>query len=183
MTRPTACVKHLLSGFCVLAILLSFTTSPSALGTREEDRAIIEEIVRDCIGWALTKDRPRLESILAHDEDFFIFHPDWEGTVVGWEAFAKLFNLWLDPRFKATHMDIRDLRINFSDGGDVAWYSCILDDCYEWDGEPGCWKDTRWTGVLEKREGSWVIVQMHFSFASDKVLAEAGEQESDPEKE
>jgi hypothetical protein len=26
--------------------------------------------------------------------------------------------------------------------------------------------------VLEKRDGAWVIVQMHFSFASDKVRAE-----------
>jgi hypothetical protein len=44
--------------------------------------------------------------------------------------------------------------------------------CGEWNGKPSCWKDTRWTGVLEKREGRWVIVQMHFSFAKDKVLQE-----------
>ena len=35
------------------------------------------------------------------------------------------------------------------------------------DGQPGCWQDTRWTGVLEKRDGRWVIMQMHFSFAAD----------------
>jgi hypothetical protein len=43
--------------------------------------------------------------------------------------------------------------------------SCILDDLAEWDGRPIGWKDTRWTGVLERREGSWRIFQMHFSFA------------------
>jgi hypothetical protein len=42
-----------------------------------------------------------------------------------------------------------------------------------WDGKPIGWKDTRWTGVLEKRDGKWVIVQMHFSSASDRVIAEA----------
>jgi hypothetical protein len=140
----------------------------------------VEKIVRDSIGWALTKDRARLESIIAHDEDFFIFHPDWNGTVVGWDEFVKLFDVWMDPRFKATHMDIRDLRINFSRGGDVAWYSCILDDCGEWEGEPACWKDTRWTGVLEKRDEDWVIVQMHFSFAADKVQAQTQEEKVDP---
>ena len=61
---------------------------------------------------------------------------------------------------------MRDFRCDFSRGGDVAWFSAILDDCYEWDGRPGCWKDTRWTGVLEKRAGQWLIVQMHFSFAA-----------------
>ena len=32
--------------------------------------------------------------------------------------------------------------------------------------------DTRWTGVLERRDGRWLIIQMHFSFAADKVKAE-----------
>jgi hypothetical protein len=78
----------------------------------------------------------------------------------------------MSPDFKATHYKIWDLRINLSRSSDVAWYSCMLEDCAEIKGEPGCWKDTRWTGVLEKREGKWVIVQMHFSFAADKVLAD-----------
>ncbi len=38
--------------------------------------------------------------------------------------------------------------------------------------------DARWTGVLEKRGGKWVIVQMHFSLASDKVRAEASPKET-----
>ena len=138
----------------------------------EEDRAVIEKTIRNSIGWALEKDRALLESVLSHDADFFIFHPDSKSTVVGWDAFVKLFDVWMDPRFKATHFDVRDLRINFSRGEDVAWFSSILDDCGEWDGKPNCWKDTRWTGVLEKRDGKWIIVQMHFSFAEDMVRAE-----------
>jgi ketosteroid isomerase-like protein len=132
------------------------------------DRAVVERTIRDSIGWALTKDRPLLEGIIAHDPELFIFNPDWKSTVVGWEAFAKNFAFWMDPRFKATRLDVRDLRVTFSRSGDVAWYSAILDDLGEWDGKPIGWKDTRWTGVLEKREGRWVIVQMHFSFASDR---------------
>jgi len=31
--------------------------------------------------------------------------------------------------------------------------------------------DTRWTGVMEKRAGRWLIVQMHFSFDAAKVAA------------
>ena len=73
----------------------------------------------------------------------------------------------MHPEFKATGSDIRDLRVNLSKSGDVAWYSCILDDFGEFKGRPYAWKNTRWTGVLEKRDGRWVIVQMHFSFASD----------------
>ena len=49
----------------------------------------------------------------------------------------------------------------------MAWFSCLLDDFGEWDGQPVGWKDCRWTGVLEKREGKWLLVQQHFSLASD----------------
>ncbi len=131
-------------------------------------RQLIEETVYDSIAWALTKDRARLESIIAHDEDYFSFHPDGLDGVHGYSAFGRGFELWMDPRFEATSTDVRKFRCHLSRSGEVAWFSAILDDCYTWDGEPGCWKDTRWTGVLEKREGRWLIVQMHFSFAADR---------------
>jgi ketosteroid isomerase-like protein len=74
------------------------------------------------------------------------------------------------PDVKYLRHEIRDLAVQLSAAGDVAWYSAILDDCAEIKGETSCaWTDVRWTGVLEKREGRWVIVQMHFSFASDRL--------------
>jgi len=140
---------------------------------RARDRAVVEQTIRDSIGWALTKDRALLERVITHEADLFIFHPDSTSTVVGWDAFAKNFSFWMDPRFKATSFDVRDLRVTFARSGGVCWFSAMLDDLAEWDGKPTGWKDTRWTGVLEKRDGAWVIVQMHFSFAADKVKAEA----------
>lgn len=138
-----------------------------------KERAVVEQTIRDSIGWALTKDRPRLERIIAHDPDLFMFNPDSQSTTVGWDAFAKNFDFWMDPRFQATSFDVRDLRVIFAAAGNVAWWSAILDDLALWDGKPTGWRDTRWTGVLEKRGGNWVIVQMHFSFASDTVRAQA----------
>jgi len=131
-------------------------------------RLLIEETVYDSIAWALTKDRARLERIIAHDDDYFSFHPDGLDGLHGYADFERGFELWMDPRFEATRTDVREFRCHLSSSGEVAWFSAILDDCYIWDGQPGCWKDTRWTGVLEKRDGRWQIVQMHFSFARDR---------------
>jgi hypothetical protein len=157
----------------IVVYFASFGMSIAAAVTiPENEKLIIEKTIRDSIGWALTKDRPLLESIIAHDDRLFMFNPDSRSTV-GWDQFVKGFDFWMDPRFKATRLDIRDIRIDFSRSGDVAWWSCILDDLGEWDGRPIGWKDTRWTGVLEKHDGKWIILQMHFSFASDKVIAEA----------
>jgi hypothetical protein len=159
-------------------------TGPAA-DPRATERAVIEKVIRDNIGWALTKDRPLAESTMVHDESLFIFNPTSESTI-GWSQLVKNFDVWMDPRFKATKCEIWDMRIGVSQSGDVAWWSCMLNDLAEWDGKPTGWKDTRWTGVLEKRDGRWIIVQMHFSFASDKVAAQVRAkieaQKSDPAK-
>jgi len=110
---------------------------------------------------------------MAHDEDLFIYWTNSDLVVAGWDQYVKLFDTWMDPRFKATVTEIRDLSITLSRSGDVAWFSAMLDDLGEWDGKPTGSRDIRWTGVLEKRSGKWVIVQEHGSVAADKVLERA----------
>jgi ketosteroid isomerase-like protein len=128
--------------------------------TRNEQE--IARTLHDAFGWALTKNRPLFESVFAKDEDFFTYFPG-SGTVVGWSEFEKYLDEWIDPRNIAKGYDIRNLRIVISETGDVAWFSAIVDDEGEFDGEPWGAKDVRWTGVLEKRGGSWKICQQHMS--------------------
>jgi hypothetical protein len=129
-----------------------------------DEKVLIEKNIRDSIGWALTKDRPLLESVLIHDDRLFIFNP-YSHSTMGWSQFVKGFDFWMDRRFKMERFEIRNLRIDISISGTVAWWSCILDEFARWENRPLGWKDTRWTGVIEKRAGKWLIVQMHFSFA------------------
>ncbi len=134
----------------------------------ETEKLNVEKVIRDSIGWALTKDIDRLFSIVAQDDDFFIFHPDSRSTIVGFDAFRNFGEgIWLKDEFQATDFAVRDLRIKFAEAGNVAWFSCFLDDHAEWNGQPIGWDNCRWTGVLEKRSNGWVIVQMHFSFPKD----------------
>ena len=134
----------------------------------EGDRNEVEQAIHATIGWALTKDFERLYAAVAQDEDFFIFHPDSKSTIIGFEAFKSLAERWWKTdAFKATDYAIKDLRITIAEMGNVAWYSCYLDDHAEWNGKPSGWDDCRWTGTLEKRAGKWIIAQMHFSFAKD----------------
>ena len=124
----------------------------------------IEVTIRSTINWAATKDLTLLYSVIANDPDYLEVHPS--ATVVkGISEFKKNEDFWMDTRFKAIRYEISDLQITISGSGTVAWWYCMLDDINEWDGKPASWENTRWTGVLEKRDGKWVIVQMHFSFA------------------
>ena len=156
------------SALAVIAGWLAFSVfidpALSAGTAPANEKEVIKKTIRASIGWALTKDRPLLESVISRDDQLFIFNPDAHSTV-GWNQFAKGFDFWMDQRFQMERFEIRNLRIHVSISGTVAWWSCILDELAKWDGRITSWHDARWTGVIEKRAGQWLIVQMHFSFA------------------
>ncbi len=134
------------------------------------EKAVIEQIIRDSILWALTKDVEMQKDTMAHDADLLII---WTGSTHitrGWKEHETSFETWLDPRFEAVRTEVRDLEVHISRSGDVAWYFADLDDVVSWEGKASKFGEgLRWTGVLEKRDGHWVIVQMHASLAVDKV--------------
>ena len=130
------------------------------------EKSVIEKTILSSIGWAKNKDIQLLYSVIADDSCYLEVQP--EGRIVkGIAEFRKSEKFWMNPNFKAIRVETRDMHINISQSGTVAWWYCELDDLNEWKGQPANWENTRWTGVLEKRNGNWVIVQMHFSFATE----------------
>lgn len=156
--------KNFVVMFVLAAFLGASAPGRPAGGPGGDEQTLIERSIRDSIGWAKDKDFARLYAVIANDPDFLEVHPD--GAVVkGFEEFRKAERIWKSADFRALRYEIRDLRIKLSRSGDVAWFFCLLDDINEWQGRPANWQDTRWTGVLEKRDGLWIVVQQHFSFA------------------
>lgn len=155
--------------FVISAIIIGGSVMVSCGSDRDAEKTRVAEVIHASIEWAIPDKRlDLLYSAVIQDSTLFIFHPDSQSTVDGFEAFRQTAEgFFMHPDFRATSSDIRDLRIHLSPSGDAAWYSAILDDRGEWKGQPTAWLNTRWTGVLIKQEGKWRIVQMHFSFASD----------------
>jgi ketosteroid isomerase-like protein len=137
----------------------------------EEDHQIekkeVVQAIYSHIGWAIPdKKKDLVINSVLQDSSFFIFHPDSSGTIAGFESFENLVdNFFMNPKFKSNDFTIKNLRVNISESGTVAWFSCLLDDYGEWNGKPANWLNARWTGVLEKRKDKWLIAQMHFSFS------------------
>ena len=141
-------------------------TEPPAVD-RASELAQIEEAITNSICWAMTKDTVKLYGSLVQDSSLFIVNPD-SSFVRGINQIRQVAEtVWLTDRFRATECRISNLRISLAKSGTVAWYYCLLDDIGEWDGQKMGWQNTRWTGVLEKTDGQWQVVQMHFSFASE----------------
>lgn len=152
--------------FVSLIIITHRCTLPSERMeiNKSNEIALIEKAIHGAIGWAKNKDFKLLYSIIANDSNYLEVDPT-PGLIRGFDEFRKNEAFWGNPDFKAIRYEIRDLKIQISQSGTVAWWYCILDDINEWKGQPANWENTRWTGVTEKRNGKWVIVQQHFSFS------------------
>lgn len=159
--------------FLILSIFLSLLAcQPKPVVNLAAEKAVITETIHNSIRWALNKNKDLLLNSVAQDADFFIYHPTTTSTIVGYPAFAEMVDrFFMREEFRATGYEIKNLRINLSRTGDVAWFSALLDDFGTWKNEPTDWINCRWTGVLEKRQERWVIVQMHFSFGTDQMQA------------
>jgi hypothetical protein len=159
--------KQLATISIVIFLILVFSNRLLSQEMTSPDSAIVKETIEQSIGWAIEKDFDTMYHLWA--ENMFHFWLFSNSRVIGLDNFKIYAQQWKDPDFRGTRFEFKDLRIVFSHSGDVAWYSCFLDDCGSFKGKESCLKDVFQTGVLEKRNGKWVHVLMHGSYPVDKI--------------
>jgi hypothetical protein len=152
---------------CPLLFLLSCGGGSQQSTDRSADSLAVSQAIHACIGWAKEKDFKLLYSVIANDPGYLEVSPG-NSITRGIDEFKENELFWGSSDFRAIRYDIRDLVISFSPAGDAAWFYCVLDDINEWKGQPASWENTRWTGVLVKKEGRWIMMQQHFSFANSR---------------
>lgn len=151
----------------VIVSLLALNAVSAAAEGPATDQEAVKKAIEQAIGWAIEKDFDAMFRLWG--DDLFMLWLTSDSQVVGIDDFKKYAEHWRDPEFRGTRYEFRDLRIVFSASGDVAWYSCFLDDCGSYKGQEFCTENVFQTGVLEKREGRWVHVLMHGSYPIDKI--------------
>ncbi len=143
----------------------------NSMNNPHDEMAEIEKTIRASIEWAVkNKDTASLYSSLINNDELFFFQTDSRSTINGFDEFkSSTENFFMREDFKALRVEIKDMRIHMSPTQKTAWYACILNDYNEFKGKPANWENVRWTGVLEKIDGTWKIFQMHFSKAEDLI--------------
>lgn len=151
----------------VLYFSLGIVSNGITQDTTSPDYEMVKETIEQSIGWAIEKDFEKLFRLW--DENMFHFWLFSNSMVVGLDSFKIYAEQWKDPDFRGTRFEFKDLRIVFSSDGNVAWYSCFLDDCGSLKGKEFCIENVFQTGVLEKKDGRWVHELMHGSYPVDKL--------------
>jgi hypothetical protein len=159
--------KQFITIFIVLLFSLIFTTRIASQEITSPDYKDVKIAIEQSIGWAIEKDFDAMFRLWA--DNMFHFWLFSNSIVVGLDNFKTYAEQWKDPDFRGTRFEFKDLRIVFSRSGNVAWYSCFLDDCSSYKGKESCLENVFQTGVLEKRDGRWVHVLMHGSYPVDKI--------------
>jgi len=143
--------------------LIVFLGMAQALESRAADSADPESTIRTLIRANAEKDLATLSRLMAHDADI-ISYTIGGRKYVGWPEFEREMREEFDSVQKL-EIPIQELKVWTK--GDLAWFTMEL-DYIRFVGESTNPKRTalplRETGVLERRQGQWMLLSWHESF-------------------
>ena len=120
------------------------------------------------------EDFSTVEHIWAPDDDIVLFGTEGDEQMVGIEAIKKAMSKQFDE-FENTLINISEQKIHLSKDGKTAWFSEVLDYNFIYLGEDMSFEGIRFTGVIEKRDGHWKMVQGHLSVPYESEIEEEAE--------
>jgi ketosteroid isomerase-like protein len=103
-----------------------------------------------------------VKEIWAPYPDIVVFGTNSDETLIGWDAISSA----MDRQFKIfedTYISVHDQIIKINETGNTAWFSEIVNYNYIYQGDARQYEGLRFTGVLQKIDGEWLIVQSHMS--------------------
>ncbi len=99
----------------------------------------------------------------AQDEKPVHIGTDQDEIWYNWQDFFNLMKIQIEQH-KGTTINYKNTTVRHNLNGDIAWYSQLIDRCHETKGDDVSLEGFRHTGVMEKKDNKWLIVQSHISF-------------------
>jgi len=128
----------------------------------EAEKVAVKAVLDDWIKCMETEDMELFSKTIAPDNDMVVIATDAAEYYVGQEPFKESMQKQFEV-FEKMEVSIKDLSIKVHKSGEVSWFSCKMDGKVTAGGEIVNLEGLRFTAVLEKRAGNWIIVQLHFS--------------------
>lgn len=108
------------------------------------------------------QDMDLVQEIWASEPDIKVFGTNSDEKIIGWEQIRSTLQRQFDS-FDDTYISVRDQVVDVNETGNTAWFSEIMNYNYIYQGEAKQFEGIRFTGVLNKKDGEWFIVQSHIS--------------------
>jgi ketosteroid isomerase-like protein len=128
----------------------------------KDETVAIENILEKYIIANENQDFELTEEIWAPNPDIILYGTDSDERLMGWTnirtAIKDQFSQITD-----TYISASDQFIKLNCTGNTAWFAETLNYNFVYKGEAKSYEGLRFTGVLEKMNGEWKIVQAHLS--------------------
>jgi ketosteroid isomerase-like protein len=135
------------------------------MGEAAEELGQIEETLKRYYIALSERDIELFSDVMAHDEEMVNFGTDRDERWVGWNELEQIHRRQFEA-ITSYEITRHDSTVKLNASADTAWFSEILkaqveamDERYE--------LSLRVSGVLEKRDGKWVIVHFHRSLPKE----------------
>jgi ketosteroid isomerase-like protein len=126
------------------------------------ERKAVELVLENYVIANETKNIDLIREIWAPKNDIIIFGTNSDEKIEGWENIQDTFKKQFET-MEEMFISVTQQKIYLNCTGNTAWYSQIMDINYTENGEAKDFEGIRFTGVLEKIDGKWYIVQSHLS--------------------
>jgi len=107
-------------------------------------------------------DQQGVAQVYAHDDDLVVFGSNPADRRFGWNATRTYIEKYF-AGVDAIEITLKERQVRIHRSGETAWFSQVLDWKEKAGNETAAMNGLRISGVLEKREGRWLIVQLHAS--------------------
>jgi ketosteroid isomerase-like protein len=132
---------------------------PAAL-SKEVDK--VEMVLERYVIASEKQDLDLIHNIWAPDTNIMVIGTEGTERLIGWseiqDAFRVQFNSIQQP-----YLSVHDQVIGINPTGTTAWFSEVLNYSFIRDEKPVRLEGVRFTGVMERRDSVWLIVQSHLS--------------------
>lgn len=126
------------------------------------DKTDVERVIDGFFKAMDRRDFKWMKQHLAHDPDMVHIGTEADEYRIGRDAMKEAIREQFRS-LRSYKAALRNRVTHVGPSGDVAWFSHVMDARIESDDGTHYLENARFTGVLEKRDGVWVIVQTHMS--------------------
>jgi ketosteroid isomerase-like protein len=145
-----------------LALCVLIAVAPATMAGKADpkiEKAVKEFLDRHAKAYE-SKDVAGIMALIAPDEDVILIDADSEKPVIGPAA--------IKAAYESEFSQIKSAKLTYTSTwiggkGDAAWFSAQCEVSVD-TGEDKITLPAHWSGVLEKRDGKWLLVQAHLSF-------------------
>ncbi len=127
-----------------------------------DETLAIEKVLDKYIVANETQNFELIQEIWAPNSDIILYGTDSDERLMGWvnikNAIKDQFN-----HISETYISVSDQFIKLNCTGNTAWFAETLNYNFVYKDKAQSYEGLRFTGVLEKMDGEWKLVQAHLS--------------------